>query len=119
MEPLDVVVVGCVAVTRSGARLGKGGGFADLELGIFRELGWVTLDTPIVTTVHDRQVVDDDRLTMQRHDSALHWVVTPTEAIETHAPYRQPEGVYWDQIREDQYENIPFLADLRDRLRPP
>ena len=36
---LDFVVVGCVAVTRAGGRTGKGGGFADLELGIFRELG--------------------------------------------------------------------------------
>ena len=41
METLDFVVVGCVAVTRSGGRTGKGGGFADLELGIFRELGKV------------------------------------------------------------------------------
>ena len=41
METLDFVVVGCVAVTRAGGRTGKGGGFADLELGIFRELGKV------------------------------------------------------------------------------
>ncbi len=41
MEPMDLVVVGCVAVTRAGGRTGKGGGFADLELGIFRELGTV------------------------------------------------------------------------------
>ena len=39
MPKLDFGVVGCVAVTRRGGRTGKGGGFADLELGIFRELG--------------------------------------------------------------------------------
>ena len=39
MEKLDFCVVGCVAVTRRGGRTGKGAGFADLEHGIFRELG--------------------------------------------------------------------------------
>lgn len=36
MEPMDVCVVGSVAVNRAGGRTGKGGGFADLELGLFR-----------------------------------------------------------------------------------
>ena len=31
LEPVDLVVTGCVAVDESGARLGKGGGFSDLE----------------------------------------------------------------------------------------
>ena len=39
MMPLDLVVCGCIAVTRIGGRTGKGGGFADLELGLFRALG--------------------------------------------------------------------------------
>ena len=39
MPKLDFCVVGCVAVTRRGGRTGKGAGFADLEQGIFRELG--------------------------------------------------------------------------------
>ena len=33
MPKLDFCVVGCVAVTRSGGRTGKGAGFADLEQG--------------------------------------------------------------------------------------
>lgn len=39
MDPFDIVIVGSVAVAREGARLGKGGGFVDLELGIFRHYG--------------------------------------------------------------------------------
>ena len=34
LVPVDLVVVGCVAVDRSGARVGKGGGFADLEFAL-------------------------------------------------------------------------------------
>ena len=52
MPKLDFCVVGCVAVTRSGGRTGKGAGFADLEQGLFRELGLVSSATPIATTVH-------------------------------------------------------------------
>lgn len=119
MQPFDLVVVGCVAVTRSGARIGKGGGFADLELGIFREVGLVNSTTPIVTTVHPDQIVPDERAVMTEHDSALHWIATPDEVIETEPRYGQPKGVYWDQVEPDQFETIPFLRKLRERLQPP
>lgn len=116
MEPLDFVVVGCVAVTRSGGRTGKGGGFADLELGIFRELGKVGPGTPIATTVHSSQVVDDARVVMDAHDSPLDWIATETELIETATAFDQPAGVAWEAVRDDQYRDIPFLAELRARL---
>jgi 5-formyltetrahydrofolate cyclo-ligase len=117
MQPMDVFVVGCVAVTRSGGRTGKGAGFADLELGIFRELNLVPDGAPLVTTVHGCQVVPDERVVMLGHDSALHFIATPDELIETHTPFRQPAGVDWDQVQPDQFEAIPFLRDLRKELR--
>jgi 5-formyltetrahydrofolate cyclo-ligase len=116
MEALDFVVVGCVAVTRRGGRTGKGGGFADLELGIFRELGKVGATTTIATTVHSSQVVEDSRLPMMPHDSALHFIATEKELIATETPIRQPAGVDWDRVQPDQYANIPFLSALRARL---
>jgi 5-formyltetrahydrofolate cyclo-ligase len=108
--------VGCVAVSRSGGRTGKGGGFADLELGIFRELGKVAPETPIATTVHSSQVVDDNRLPMLGHDSPLDFIATEREVIVTGTRFRQPHGVDWERVRPDQYENIPFLKALRARL---
>jgi 5-formyltetrahydrofolate cyclo-ligase len=116
MQPFDLVIVGCVAVTRKGGRTGKGGGFADLELGIFREMGLIAKTTPIVTTVHSSQVVDNDRISMVEHDSALDWIITPDEVIETSTLYPQPSGVYWEMIQPDQYRDIPFLVSLRDNL---
>ncbi|MEJ1161638.1 5-formyltetrahydrofolate cyclo-ligase [Prosthecomicrobium sp. N25] len=116
MRPMDFVVVGSVAVTREGGRTGKGGGFADLELGIFRELGLVRPSTPIATTVHGLQVVDRERLIMQAHDSALHYVATPDALIETRTTHRQPLGVDWDRVQPDQYAGIPFLRELRAEI---
>jgi len=113
MRPIDLVVTGCVAVTRNGGRTGKGAGFADLELGMLRQLNLLRPGTPIVTTVHALQVVGEARLPMQRHDSALDWIVTPDEAIETHTPYPQPSGIDWDAVQPDQYEAIPALKALR------
>lgn len=116
MKLLDIVVVGCVAVTRAGGRTGKGGGFADLELGIFRELNLVKPHTPIVTTVHPIQVVDNEELIMLAHDTPLDWIVTTEETIETRTAYEKPTAMDWEAVRPDQYRNIPFLAELRDSL---
>lgn len=112
---MDIVVVGCVGVTRKGGRTGKGAGFADLELGIFREVGTVTDATPICTTVHSVQVVDDDAVVMQGHDSALDWIATEQELIETRTPFPQPKGVAWDVVQQNQLDSIPFLARIRER----
>jgi 5-formyltetrahydrofolate cyclo-ligase len=117
MQRIDLVVTGCVAVTRSGGRTGKGAGFADLELGMLREFGLLRQDTPIVTTVHSLQIVGDSRLPMQPHDSALDWIITPDEVIETHTPYPQPAGLDWDAVRSEQFEAIPVLRRLREQFR--
>jgi 5-formyltetrahydrofolate cyclo-ligase len=115
MLPIDLVVTGCVAVARDGGRTGKGAGFADLELGMLRQYGLVGAGTPIVTTVHPLQIVQGSRLPMLPHDSALDWIVTPDEAIETHTPYPQPPGLDWDAVLPDQIAAIPVLRQLRDR----
>jgi 5-formyltetrahydrofolate cyclo-ligase len=115
MAPIDLVVTGCVAVTRDGGRTGKGAGFADLELGMLRQFGLVRPGTPIVTTVHPLQIVEGARLPMLPHDSALNWIVTPDEVIETHTPYPQPTGLDWDAVLPDQLETIPALRKLRER----
>jgi len=116
MPKLDICVVGCVAVTRRGGRTGKGAGFADLEQGIFRALGLVDDATPIVTTVHSSQVVDESDVVMESHDSALAFIATERELIETRTPFRQPVGIDWDKVRPDQFADIPFLAGLRMSL---
>jgi 5-formyltetrahydrofolate cyclo-ligase len=116
MPKLDFCVVGCVAVTRSGGRTGKGAGFADLEQGVFRELGLVSSSTPIATTVHSSQVVADSEVVMEGHDSALDYIATEPELIATRTEHLQPKGVDWAKVRPDQFADIPFLSALRDTI---
>jgi len=116
MPQLDLCVVGCVAVTRRGGRTGKGAGFADLEQGVFRELGLVDAKTPIATTVHSSQVVDDSEVVMESHDSALDLIATELELITTNTAFPQPRGVAWDKVRADQFADIPFLSALRESI---
>ncbi len=119
MLPMEVLVVGSVAATSVGGRTGKGGGFADLELGIFREVGTIAPGAVLLTTVSDLQVVADEELPMQEHDSPLDWVITPTRVIETKTTYTQPKGLVWESIQPDQYRDIPFLAKLAEKYRNP
>lgn len=116
IEPLDFCVVGSVAVSRAGGRTGKGAGFADLETGIFRALGLLAESTPVATTVHSLQLVPDDAVVIEPHDTPLDLVGTETGLIETHSALPRPRGVDWPRVRPDQFASIPFLAALRARM---
>ncbi|QOJ79750.1 5-formyltetrahydrofolate cyclo-ligase [Infirmifilum lucidum] len=111
VPPIDLKVAGSVAVDTYGGRVGKGGGFSDLEFGILRTLGAIDDSAPIVTTVHDLQVVDG--VPMLKHDVPVDYVVTPTRSIKTQRKYLRPEGIYWDLLGEDYITSIPILRDLR------
>ncbi len=113
MQPIDLVVVGCVAVSRDGGRTGKGAGFADLELGMLRQFGLVQADTPVVTTVHAVQIVPEGQLPMLAHDWSLTWIVTPDEVLVTQLARRQPTGIEWDRVRPEQWRTIPALKGLQ------
>ena len=91
-------------------------GFADLETAIFRELGTISDRTPVAATVHSCQLVADSDVVIEAHDSPLDMVATERELVRTGNRERRPAGVDWDRVRPDQFENIPFLASLRDRL---
>ena len=111
VSDLDAVVVGSVAVTETGARIGKGEGYSDLEYGVLRELGLVDGDTPVVTPVHDVQVVDDD-VEPARHDVPMDVVCTPTRTIRTGGGSK-PSGLFWDDLNEERIAAIPVLDAVR------
>lgn len=113
MRPIDLIVCGSVAVARDGARVGKGGGYCDLEYGLLREEGKVRESTPILTTVHPLQILAE-RLAMLPHDLPVDFLVTPTEVIATRPAHPRPRGIYWDLLRPLKINAIPLL---RKRLK--
>lgn len=111
MRPVDITVTGCVAVTRSGGRTGKGAGFADLEYGLMRRFKLITDQTPIIATVHPLMIVDESELPLQVHDTYLTMIVTPDEIIRTEIDRPQPQ-IDWKLVQPDQIESIPILRRL-------
>jgi 5-formyltetrahydrofolate cyclo-ligase len=112
MLPIDLVVAGSVAVRRDGARLGKGGGYSDLEFALACQAGLIGEATTVVTTVHTLQVVERP-IPMTRHDVALDYIATPQEVIATGQRYGQPAGIYWDELPPQKLAAIPVLRQQR------
>jgi 5-formyltetrahydrofolate cyclo-ligase len=113
LSPVDLVVVGCVAVDRSGARLGKGGGFADLEFAVAAAAGLVSDETIVVTTVHPAQIVDEGRIPMTEHDVPLDLIVTPDEVITCERRWPRPDRIRWQDLTSEKIAAIPILKRLR------
>jgi 5-formyltetrahydrofolate cyclo-ligase len=116
MREIDLIVCGTVAVNREGARIGKGGGYSDLEYGLSREAKLARTKTPIVTTVHDLQVLEEE-FPVLPHDIPVDFISTPSSLIETNTPLPRPKGIYWEFLSPDQIDAIPYLKQLR-RGRP-
>ena len=110
MPEIDLVVSGSVAVDESGNRVGKGEGYSDLEWGVLSEFGLVDEGTPVVTTVHELQVREED-WEADAHDVPMDLVVTPDRTIGTGAPGK-PSGIDWDALPAGRLGEIPVLRGL-------
>ncbi len=115
MQTVDLVISGSVAVNFRGTRVGKGGGFADLEYGLAIAAGVVSPETPVVSTVHPIQVLNEE-LPYTRHDVFLDYVVTPDEIIESGGGMPRPSGIYWDDLTPAKIRQIPLLKKLREAM---
>ena len=72
----DLMVEGSVAVDLDGNRLGKGGGYGDVEIRTLKtEFG----SLPVVTTVHETQVVQN--VPAEEKDEKVSIIVTPNRVI--------------------------------------
>ena len=112
MRPVDLVISGSVAVNRMGTRVGKGGGFADLEYGLAIAAGVVSPETPVVSTVHPMQLLEEE-LPFTRHDVFLDFVVTVDEVVECSGDMPRPSGIYWDDLTPQKIRQIPLLKKLQ------
>ncbi|TQK45293.1 5-formyltetrahydrofolate cyclo-ligase [Streptomyces sp. SLBN-118] len=108
LRPVDMVVVGSVAVKRAGVRIGKGAGYSDLEFAFLMEGGLISPETVVVTTVHTLQVLDEE-LPATGHDFGVDLIVTPDEVITCRDPHR-PKGLVWEHLDAEKIASIPVLA---------
>lgn len=107
---VDLVVAGSVAVSQDGSRIGKGGGYSEIEFAVLREKGLVNESTPVVTTVHDIQIVDG--VPQEDHDVPVDVIITPTQVIKTHRKRPKPKGVIWEKVTSEMMEDMPVLKEL-------
>jgi 5-formyltetrahydrofolate cyclo-ligase len=119
LDPVDLVVTGCVAVDESGARLGKGGGFSDLELALAAQAGLVDARTVVVTTVHELQVLAAGTVPTSGHDIHVDVVVTPERIVRCARPHgwALPE-IRWDELTDEKIAAIPLLTQMQRERAP-
>ncbi|KAK3594817.1 hypothetical protein CHS0354_002861 [Potamilus streckersoni] len=111
---VDVVVIGSVAVSRTGFRIGKGEGFADLEYAMMCAMGAIHPDTVVVTTVDSCQVFDIPENLIKPHDVHVDYILTPTELIKCNRTRKQPSGIIWSALDFSKFRQVPILRQLRD-----
>jgi 5-formyltetrahydrofolate cyclo-ligase len=114
MSKIDLFITASVAVNVKGFKMGKGGGLGDLGYAICREHGIISDETTILTIVHPLQVVPYD-FPVGRHDIAADYIITPEKIIKTEGNYPKPQGIYWEDLREE-YKNFPIIKRLKKRL---
>lgn len=77
----DLIITGCVAVDQKGWRLGKGGGYGDIEVRRIKdEFG----EIPVLTTIHPLQIVDF--VPHLNHDAKVDIIVTPEKIYRIENP---------------------------------
>ncbi|TRZ00365.1 hypothetical protein DNTS_030404 [Danionella cerebrum] len=119
--PVDIVVVGSVAVSEKGHRIGKGEGFADLEHAAMVCTRAVTESTVVLTVVHDCQVIKIPEELIENHDLSVDFIITPTQIIRTSRQHLKPPGIIWSKTMV----GIPvpkeevLLLTVRTPLRSP
>jgi len=115
LTPVDLVVMGSVAAGENGARLGKGGGFADLEYALATSAGLIGPHTVCVTTVHELQVRPAGAIPLTGHDVPVDFIITPERIIDCRAAHgpREPAGISWEDLTEEKIEAIPLLLARR------
>jgi 5-formyltetrahydrofolate cyclo-ligase len=116
VKPIDLVICGSVAVNRAGARIGKGGGYSDLEFALLTEHRKIAPRTPIATSVHPLQIVDEE-IPMTQHDIPLTAVITPNGVITMKARFKRPKGIYWGMLSEEKIDAIPVLKAKIAKLK--
>ena len=104
---------GCSAAVRAvaGARVGKGGGYSDLEYALCKAAGCIDEGTRIATTVHPLQIVRGT-IPETEHDFRLDLIVTPDRVLRPRRSRPQPRGIVPEDLTDEIRETVPALRAL-------
>ncbi|MEM0176023.1 MAG: 5-formyltetrahydrofolate cyclo-ligase, partial [Metallosphaera sp.] len=109
---IDLVVVGSVAVSPRGNRVGKGEGYSELEYAILREQGKVKETTPVATTVHSIQIVPD--VPSEPFDVPVDIIATESSLIKTDG-LEKPKGLILEYLTREKVNDTPYLMEYLRR----
>lgn len=109
---IDLKIMGCVAVTQWGQRIGKGKGYSELESAILLEFGKLTQETPYVTTCHDVQLIDQQIADIEPWDLVVDLIITPTQILRIPSQKKRPK-ILWDHLSQEKLEEIPLLKEMK------
>jgi len=98
-----------------GWRIGKGFGFSDLEYAMLASVNAIDPSVPVVTVVHDSQVLDLPESLFDIHDVAVNFIVTPTRVIECSGAKPRPSGIMWNLLTAERLDRVRILKRLRYR----
>ncbi|MEM2909555.1 MAG: 5-formyltetrahydrofolate cyclo-ligase [Nitrososphaerota archaeon] len=107
---VDLIVLGSVAVSWEGWRLGKGEGYGEIEYAILREFKKVDESVPVATTVHEFQIVEF--VPHDRYDVPVDYIITRNKLYEIKPHKAKPSGIYWEKLPAEKVKEIPILQQL-------
>lgn len=114
IKQIDLIVSGSVAVNSSGERIGKGGGYPDVEFALACEFNLIDKITPIISTVHDLQILKES-FPHLIYDIPLDFIFSPSQTLKCQSKQRRPVGIYWDLIKSEKLKQIPILQEIKEK----
>ncbi|MCX8203558.1 MAG: 5-formyltetrahydrofolate cyclo-ligase [Nitrososphaeria archaeon] len=110
LPKVDLIVLGSVAVTKDGWRVGKGEGYAELEYAMLRTFGKADEGVKVYTTVHELQLVEF--IPAEPYDVPVDVIFTDRRVLRC-PPRPKPDRIYWELLDEEKVSEIPLLRELR------
>ncbi|MBD3236965.1 MAG: 5-formyltetrahydrofolate cyclo-ligase [Candidatus Eisenbacteria bacterium] len=111
VAPVDLMVIGAVAVSGDGDRVGKGRGEADLVYALGRERGFLGVETPVAVVVHDLQMVEGIGA-REPTDLPIDLIATPERTLPVEALLLRPKGLHPSMITPQRLNDFPGLRAI-------
>lgn len=104
----QLLVTGASVINTEGVRISNGPSYFELEWLILFHLHLIQADTPVVSAVHDCQVVEFKHPPMP-YSVVPDCIVTPNAMLQTTPPCHRPQGDVWKHLPLQVFEEVQLL----------